>query len=223
MPIQVRCDYRECRGSLYRALAERDDVRLEVTELDTGDFVVAERVTVERKTVTDLLGSLRTGRLFRQAAKLKSRAERPVLLVEGAGLGAIGSRRLPYVRGALASLSVMWYLPVLWAANREEAAELLVTIGRQWTRDRRETWAPPPGPATRRSDPRIVFMRCLPGVGPRIARRLLGQFGSVRDVCNARPADLASVRGIGRKRATAIVELLAGSAPLPGTTDRQHP
>jgi len=208
-PVRIRCDYRERRGYLFQALRDRRDVALDIAHLRVGDYVVEERVTVERKTWTDFFVSLECGRLFRQAAALKKHAERPVLLVEGPELEAVGSRVPPSVRGALASLSVMWYLPVLRVADAREAADLLVTIGRQWTRDRRETWTPPPRPLRRARDPRIPFLRCLPGVGPQLARRLLDRFGSLGAICNASRDDLASVRGIGKRRAKVVRSLLA--------------
>jgi Fanconi anemia group M protein len=211
-PIRIVCDYRERRGELYRLLQDRDDVSLEIACLDAGDYVVEGRVTVERKSWNDLLLSLRTGRLFRQAAALKHGAERPILLVEG--VGALDVARLnPSLRGAVTSLSVMWYLPVLWAADPVEAAGLLATLGRQWTCDRRETWAPPPRRPKRGADLRVPMLRHLPSVGPGLARRMLDHFGSVRAICNASPKELAAVRGIGRKRAAAIHHLLSGSVP----------
>jgi Fanconi anemia group M protein len=208
-PARIVCDYRERRSEVYLLLRDRDDVSLEIACLDAGDYIVEGCVTVERKSWNDLLLSLRTGRLFRQAAALKRGAERPILLVEG--VGALDAPRLkPSLRGAVTSLSVMWYLPVLWAADPVEAADLLATVGRQWNCDRRETWAPPLRRPKRGADLRVPMLRHLPGVGPGLARRMLDHFGSVRAICEASPKELSAVRGIGRKRAAAIHHLLGG-------------
>lgn len=211
-PIRIVCDYRERRGQLYRLLQEHDDVELEVASLSVGDYIVEDRITVERKTWTDLLQSLRSGRLFRQVAALKHRAERPVLIIEGIAALDVAARVTTSVRGALTSVSVMWYLPVLWAADPAEAAALLATIGRQWTCDRRETWAPPPQRPKRGEDPRMPILRCLPGIGPDLARGLLDHFGSIGAICNATEHDLIAVHGIGRRRAAAIHGLLHADA-----------
>lgn len=60
-----------------------------VTALETGDFVVKDgcpvphTVALERKTVSDLLGSFRSGRLDKQITRLARDYTHPILLVEG--------------------------------------------------------------------------------------------------------------------------------------------
>ena len=212
---RITCDYRERPSALFRVLRARDDIVLDVAHLQSGDYIVEGRVTVERKTCADLGQSLRDGRLFRQAASLKRIAERPVLLVEGTRLANVSTRLEPSIRAAIASLSVMWYLPVLWAADAAEAADILVTIGRQWTRDRRETWAPPSQPRRQSLDPRLFLLRALPGVGPQTGRRLLDRFGTIRAMCNASRSELMKVPGIGKHRAKIIRRLLSDEYPDP--------
>jgi ERCC4-type nuclease len=211
-PVRIVCDRRECRGALYAALRERSDVDLFLARLQFGDFVVEGRFTVERKTAADLLLSLQTGRIFRQVAGMKRHTTRPLLLVERGGL-QVGATVAPSVRGLLASLSAMWYLPVLWTADAAESAELLVTLGRLWVRDRRETWAPPPRTMRRPADPRVPLLLNIPGLGPAIARRLLARFGTIRALAAASPGELAVVDGVGSKRARAILRLLAAPSP----------
>lgn len=52
-----------------------------------------------------------------------------------------------------------------------------------------------------------VRLACIPGIGSRMRRLLLGQFGSPQAVFAASPEDLAAVGRLGRKRAQAIAEL----------------
>lgn len=60
-----------------------------VTALETGDFVVRDgcprpcTVAVERKTVSDLLGSFASGRLEKQLHRLQRDYTWPILLIEG--------------------------------------------------------------------------------------------------------------------------------------------
>jgi ERCC4-type nuclease len=60
-----------------------------VAALETGDFVVRDgcaspcTVAVERKTVSDLLGSFRSGRLAAQLERLRASYRWPILLIEG--------------------------------------------------------------------------------------------------------------------------------------------
>jgi DNA processing protein len=54
-----------------------------------------------------------------------------------------------------------------------------------------------------------VRLACVPGVGPRLRRRLLDRFGSPRAVFAASAADVAAVDGIGRRLAADLAELAA--------------
>ncbi len=212
-PVRIVADLRE-RGGLVHELSLRPDVVLTRARLDVGDFRIEGRITVERKSCPDLLQSLQSGHLFLQAARLKRQGERPLLLVEGIDLGAFVTDPLvPAVLGAITSLAVCWYLPVLWARDAAEAARLLVYAGRQVVRDRRLFWAnprPPPAGAAGPHRARLRLLCALPGIGPDLAARLLYHFGSVQAIAAALPPELMAVPGIGPVRARAIRETLGG-------------
>jgi ERCC4-type nuclease len=201
--IRILVDYRERGCECCETLRHRPDVRLVETCLPAGDYVVESGVTIERKRLPDLLASLRDGRLFRQAARLKACTARPVLMIEKGG--APGPRR---VRDALTSLAVLWYLPILWTADAAESTETIVRIGRQWLRDTRGFYLPPKR-SRRRVDHRAVdLVRRLPGIGDTLALRLLEHFGSPAAVMAANPCELAQVRSVGRSKARSIRRFL---------------
>ena len=54
-----------------------------------------------------------------------------------------------------------------------------------------------------------VRLACVPGIGPRLRRRLLDRFGSPKEVFAASPADIAAVDGVGRRLAGSIQALAA--------------
>jgi ERCC4-type nuclease len=74
----------------------------------------------------------------------------------------------------------------------------------------------PPGPFVARHEykpkrltsRRLHVLEGLPGVGPALARRLLARFATVEEVMIADAEDLASVPGIGGRRAAVIREVL---------------
>jgi len=213
-PVRIVADVRE-RGGLAHELARRADVALSRGRLTVGDYLIEGRITVERKSCPDLLQSLKSGHLFLQAARLKRQGERPFLLVEGIDLGAfVTDPQVPGVLGAITSLSVCWYLPVLWARDAAEAARLLVYAGRQIVRDRRESWPPtrpPPPDVTGLLRTRMAVLLALPGIGPGLARRLLDRFGSPAAIAAASARDLDEVPGVGPVRARTIRDTLGGT------------
>ena len=56
----------------------------------------------------------------------------------------------------------------------------------------------------------VAMLICIPGIGEKAAVALLGQFGSVKGVCNASRGALLTVSGIGKQRAGTVGEFLAG-------------
>ena len=54
-----------------------------MVELAVADYVLSPEVLVKRKTVDDLVNSLKFCRLFEQLARLELACSRPILLIEG--------------------------------------------------------------------------------------------------------------------------------------------
>lgn len=55
---------------------------LRVTCVQVGDYILTPDICVERKSVSDLIGSLNNGRLYNQCVSMCRYYERPVLLIE---------------------------------------------------------------------------------------------------------------------------------------------
>ncbi|KAJ1450062.1 hypothetical protein M885DRAFT_489038 [Pelagophyceae sp. CCMP2097] len=77
----VIVDSREFRSALPSMLHRRGAVLVPAT-LVVGDYVLSSDVCVERKSVSDLHGSLQSGRLYAQAEAMQRHYATPVLLIE---------------------------------------------------------------------------------------------------------------------------------------------
>jgi ERCC4-type nuclease len=86
-------------------------VRIE--HLAVGDYWIDRGIVVERKSYADFALSLADGRLFPQAARLARCPHRPVVLLEGPRPLRMPQIHPHALKGAMASLAVMWRLPVL--------------------------------------------------------------------------------------------------------------
>ena len=69
-------------------LLESKGLEITLKNLEVGDYVVSDRVAVERKTAQDFVASIidPERNLFRQIADLSRSYERPVLILEGRDL-----------------------------------------------------------------------------------------------------------------------------------------
>jgi len=203
--ISVIIDDRECRSGLPEFLRVFEDVDVSVRRLSLGDVEVDGRFLFERKTLHDLVVSIRDGRLFQQTARLAASERRSALILEGRGRDLAACRmRREAIQGALMTVSLFFGVPVLRSLDREETAWLCCSVARQGRRF--ATGALPrrgkrPKGKRRRQ---LSFLQGLPGVGPSRAAQLLETFGNVEGVMTAGMADLSAVSGIGRKTAESI-------------------
>jgi Fanconi anemia group M protein len=202
-------DYREKPSGVIEELT-RLGVPHDIRELKVGDYVVDGRTFVERKTSADFVNSLTAGRLFPQVACLKKWGDRQLVILEGAPLRMIRGARPEVIRGTLVSLAVSWRLPVLFTESPEETAQILAAIQRQSARlgrpvlEKAFIGRKPTTPALRKRK----ILESLPQIGPALAGKLLGNFGSLEKIFQASKEDLSAVPGIGKARAEKIKDVL---------------
>lgn len=80
-PPLVVVDIREFRSALPSLLHGNSMVVMPGT-LTVGDYVLTPDICVERKSVNDLISSLRNGRLYNQAENMLQHYKNPLLLIE---------------------------------------------------------------------------------------------------------------------------------------------
>ncbi|KNC97326.1 DNA repair protein (rad1) [Spizellomyces punctatus DAOM BR117] len=78
---QVIVDVREFRSSLPSLLHARR-MTLRACTLEVGDYVLSPQICVERKSISDLIQSLKSGRLYTQCEAMSLHYKIPVLLIE---------------------------------------------------------------------------------------------------------------------------------------------
>ncbi|XP_073398989.1 DNA repair endonuclease XPF isoform X1 [Dendrobates tinctorius] len=74
-------DMREFRSELP-SLIHRRGIDIEPVTLEVGDYILTPEICVERKSVSDLIGSLNNGRLYTQCVSMCRYYKRPILLIE---------------------------------------------------------------------------------------------------------------------------------------------
>jgi DNA excision repair protein ERCC-4 len=80
-PPRVVVDIREFRSSLPSLLHGRNVVVVPCM-LTVGDYILSPNICIERKSVKDLISSLRDGRLYNQAETMQLHYKNPMLLIE---------------------------------------------------------------------------------------------------------------------------------------------
>jgi len=210
--VKVYVDERERRSEVPRYLSELG-VTVVFKTLEAGDYLLADGVVAERKSVGDLAKSVFDGRFFDQLSRMAQVADRYFLIVEG------DLDRLKYVttryRAVISALyyaSVASRVPVLFTEDERHTAELIKYLATKF----QESTPALTHAAVARGKPRgmslsdwqLYVVSSLPGVGPKLAERLLKKFGSVRAVFNASIVELASVEGLPESKASFIYRVV---------------
>lgn len=209
-PAVIEVDDREARSGVAAALEALGGVTVHFCRLVAGDYCVAGRCVIERKTVADFAASLMDGRLFRQAAMLSRAEHATAVILEGRWSDLVGrSIRREALQGAMVSLSVVFALPVLRSLDPGETARLLLYAGQQLSRVTDGTAAVRRGFRPRGERRRRLFiLEGFPGIGPRRAAQLLDRFGTVASVMQASEEDLLALPGMGPATVRRLQQIL---------------
>uniref|UniRef100_A0A0B7B0H8 DNA repair endonuclease XPF n=1 Tax=Arion vulgaris TaxID=1028688 RepID=A0A0B7B0H8_9EUPU len=78
---RIIVDMREFRSELP-SLIHRRNIEIEPVTLEVGDYILSPDICVERKSISDLIGSLNNGRLYEQALSMCRFYKKPMLLIE---------------------------------------------------------------------------------------------------------------------------------------------
>ncbi|WP_311170254.1 DEAD/DEAH box helicase [Halobellus ordinarius] len=208
---EIVVDQRELDAAVAKDLSKRDGVRTRLETLAVGDYVLSDRVAVERKSVSDFLETLLDGErsLFEQIGDLARAYARPVLILEGEGLYEERNVHPGAIRGALASLAVDFDVSVLQTGDEGETAELLLTIAeREQTERDRTVSVHGEKSAKTLTEQQEYVVSAIADIGPVTAQSLLDEFGTVEAVMTARADDLRAVDGVGEVTAERIREVV---------------
>jgi len=203
--VVVNVDSREMRSGIVKMLREKG-AEIVVKNLDVADYVLSDRVAVERKTAEDFVNSIvDEAKIFSQIMNLKRSYERPVLIIEGENI--YGKRRInpESIRGAIATIAVDFGVPVIFTRNEAETSDFLFSIARREQEIKKRRVAIHSDKTKRSFKEELEYVvSAIPDVGPVIARNLLEKFKTLRNIANAGVEDLIKVPKVGKKTAERI-------------------
>ena len=208
--VEIVADQRELDSTIARDLSTREGVETRLETLAVGDYVLSDRVVVERKTVADFLDTLTGGdrSLFEQVGDAARHYERPVVVIEGGGLYGERNVHPKAIHGALASLAVDFGASVLRTAGEDETADLLEVVAeREQEESGREVSVHGEKQSRTLAEQQEYVVAAIAEVGPVTARGLLEEFGSVEAVMTADEEALQEAEGVGEVTAERVREV----------------
>jgi DNA excision repair protein ERCC-4 len=219
LTIRIVVDERE-KNSQIPHLLKIMGVFVDYEQLKVGDYIVSSETAIERKTIHDLINSIYDGRLFIQCSELINHYSKPFIIIEGDITDLDNREKMDFdsklivdkIRIAydtLIKIALDFRIPILYTPSIYYTAELLIHLASNPLKNKDD------GPLLKKikkSNPfyiqQLYVLTSLPGIGPKLATRLLDKFHSPNNVLNASIAELARVPGLGNMRAEKIRRLL---------------
>jgi len=206
MKVKIYVDRREGE-ELVEELKEYD-CDVEEKQLQVADFLVSDRVAIERKTYDDFVQSMIDGRLFAQLVTLKENFDKPILIIEG----KYSNHRNIYpqaIRGCLAAIAIDYKIPILWTRNKEDTAGLIFVMAkREQTEKKRGISIRGKRKFRNIKEQQEYIVAGLPNINTALARRLLKHFKTVENIFTETEDVLEEVEGIGKEKARKIRRVL---------------
>ena len=215
MGAKVIVDYRERNSGIVKEFGRRD-LEVEVKQLLVADFIIQTKdidgnivtVGIEKKTQNDFINSIIDRRITQQIMALKDNFSIPLLIIEGSdNIYTLRNFHPNAIRGMMASIAVDFRVPILHTKNFRDTAALIEVIARRLEQPRKPiSLLSKPKPLTSK-ELQIYAIESLPGIGPNLAKSLLKEFKSIKNIVNSSIDDLKMVDKIGPKKAKDLYEL----------------
>ena len=205
----VVVDMREFGSELPNMLYCRG-IELQPVTLEVGDYILSPDICVERKSVSDLIGSLNNGRLYTQCVSMTRFYRKPVLLIEfneskSFSLQAKGSIKgdisLQNISSKLTLLTIHFpKLRILWSQSPQLTAEIFEELKSNAEQPNAEVAMAVGVEGTGQQDHfyNIVqqdLVGRLPGVNLKNCRRVLNKFSSIKELVNSEESAISEAIG----------------------------
>ena len=202
--VAILADHREKDNKIVKELIDLG-VSVRTSQLEVADYLVSGRVAVELKKVPDFVASIIDGRLIDQVKGLKNNFEKSVLVIEGEeDIYSVRKVHANAIRGMLASITLDFGVPVLYTKSPKDTACLLAVMAKREQNKGGDISYHSSKPQSMKEQQEFI-VSSFPNIGVLNARKLLEQFGSIKNLANANKVELMKVDKIGDKIADRLV------------------
>lgn len=203
--VKIIVDNRERNLDILEGLSG-SGILLNFTQLPVGDYILSERMCVERKTVHDFESSIINSRIFDQMERLNRTFKKPILLIEGDESESMMNPNMSL--GAIISIYGEYNVQVIRSKDAAETVSILARLAEREQEEKREPRIQGSKRAFSNAQWQLLILGSIPGIGPKLARSLISHFKTIRNVVSAEPDELMVVDKIGEKKAEKIYEIL---------------
>ena len=204
--LKIIVDNRERNLDIIDVLSD-SGIDLNFAQLPVGDYIVSERICVERKTISDFESSIMDNRLFEQLDRLHSSFEKPILIIEGNEADHRLGKNV--IMGTILKLYTDYNVQVIRSSDSCETAAILSKFAeREQNIDNNRPRLTGLKKAHTTYQWQTLILGSMPGIGPNIAHELITNFKTLKNIANADTKQLMKVDKIGKKKAESIYNII---------------
>lgn len=204
--VNVIVDKREKNIDIIEGLAG-NNVNVMFAQLPVGDYIVSDRICIERKTVSDFESSIMDYRLFEQSERLSESFTKPVIIIEGDYMSFNLDKNV--ILGTILKLYTKYNIQVLFSYDPHETSYIISKFAeKEQVEDKREARIIGRKKAYTMYQWQLLILSSIPGIGTKLAKELLKHFKTIKNVATAEIEEIKKVDKIGEKKAERLYNVL---------------
>lgn len=194
-------------AEMRRALTKLG-VEVTVSVLGGGDYLLSDSICIERKTISDFLTSMYSGRLGYQLQLLANSFKMPFLLIEGRPEYYPREINMKSFYAYLSRLVLSSPIGLLQTPDMPSSALLISLMFQKIDNGPSMPYLRPLKKARNETEMVLRVMDSFPGIGPVLSTRMLRKLKTLRSVFQVPEKTIAEVKGMGKRKAKNLVTLL---------------
>ena len=219
---RIVADMREFRSELP-GLLHAQNMDVIPAQLTVGDYILTPNIAVERKSVSDLIGSFKSGRLYNQVETMLEHYKNPMLLIEFGDVksftlepfadltnsAAAAAMAAPDLQSKIVMLTIHFpRLRIIWSSSPYQTVQIFEELKKQQEEPDPykavmiglEEGEDPETGRTFNQDP-MDMLRAIPGITEKNIVRLGLQTNSIQELANVEEGELDEMLGrdVGRQ------------------------
>ncbi|MFW9826986.1 MAG: DEAD/DEAH box helicase [Candidatus Thorarchaeota archaeon] len=204
--FEIICDSRETASPVVRTLSIMG-LQLSIQQLPVADYVISERLGIERKSAKDFQDSIIDGRLFNELSNLGENFERPILILEG-DLFQDSTISENALFGAITSIILNLGISIYRTDNSLETAKFLYQLAKKEQTTIKTSFKLRFDKAPIEKNRLLEYVVAgIPGVNTLRAKNLLKELKTLQNIFLADIPDLTKIESIGKKIAQEIYKI----------------
>uniref|UniRef100_A0A7M4FYB1 ATP-dependent RNA helicase FANCM n=1 Tax=Crocodylus porosus TaxID=8502 RepID=A0A7M4FYB1_CROPO len=206
-PLCILVDSREISSGseIISSLKAVHEIKVQVCSLSGCDYIVSNRLVVERKFMSELLNNMNRSKLIQRIQHLQSMFERICVIVEKdrikAGEALRQFHRTKHYDGMLSAF-VRAGIRILFSSCQEETAKLLKDLA--LVERRKNAAIAVPAEVSSPKQDALRFYLSIPNISHLTALNMCHRFGSVKTMANSSPRDIAAGAQVSQQKAEEI-------------------